>query len=404
MVSITESVRLGDQATGTHTSTINEPSVGVSSKAILVSGNWYASWSPDTGRTWRYLDPFTMFPATGAGFCCDQIVTYVPSVRLWVWFLQYSENRSGENVVRLAVSRTGGLGPWQWWDLAPTDLSPSWSGQWFDYPDLAVSKDHLWISLNLFAGQQWKRAVVVRYPLRQLSRARPVDRRHWSTTTVGSLRFTAGADRAMWFAGTVAYRGVLKLFRWDDAADDVTGWDVRVTPWNDRDYSSVCPDGTNWLHRLDDRITGAWRSGGRLGFLWSAGRATGRPHPFVRGAVVDETSLALVSEPDLWSANGAWAYPAAAPNRRGEIGLAAFYGGPPAFPTFSVGAWHEQQREWRTAAVAASTHSPPDRSWGDYITVRPHVRRPTSWVASGFSLQGGSSRRHIEPEVVTFRP
>ncbi len=53
--------------------------------------------------------------------------------------------------------------------------------------------------------------------------------------------------------------------------------------------------------------------------------------------------------------------------------------------------------------MAVSTHSPPDRSWGDYITVRPHIRRSTSWVVSGFSLQGGSSRRHIEPEVVTFR-
>jgi hypothetical protein len=403
MVNITGSLRLDDQATGTHTATINEPSVAVSSSSILVSGNWYASWSPDSGRSWRYLDPFTMFPATGAGFCCDQLVAYIPKVRLWVWFLQYSENRSGENIVRIAVSRTGGLGPWQWWDLAPTDLSPSWSGQWFDYPDMAVSDEHLWISLNLFAGQQWRRAVVVRYPLRQLARAQPVDRRHWSTTAVGSLRLTAGARSAMWFAGTVAHRGQLKVFRWDDAQDDVTGWDVRVTPWSDRDYASSCPDGTNWLDRLDDRVTGAWRAGGRLGFLWSAGRSAGRPHPYIRGAVLDEATLSLVAEPDLWSTNGAWAYPAATPNRRGTVGLAAFYGGPPAFPTFSVGAWDDKSAQWRTAAAATSTHAPPDRSWGDYVSIRPHLRRATSWVAVGYSLQGGTSRRHIDPEVVTFR-
>ncbi|USQ75531.1 hypothetical protein [Ornithinimicrobium cryptoxanthini] len=403
MVSITESLRLNDLATGTRTSTINEPSVAHSTRAILVTGNWYASWSPDAGRTWQHLDPFTLFPATGAGFCCDQLVLYVPKVRLWIWLLQYSENSSGENIVRLAVSRTGGLGPWQWWDLRPTDLSSSWSGQWFDYPDLAVSDDHLWVSLNLFAGNRWTRAVVVRYPLAQLSRAQPVDRRHWSTTSVGSLRFTAGAESTMWFAGTVAHRRQLRLHRWDDADDDVTSWDVPVTAWNDRDYTSACPDGTNWLLRQDDRITGAWRAGGQLGFLWAAGRAAGRPHPFIRGVVLDEESLELVHEPDLWSEQGAWAYPASAPHRRGAVGLAAVFGGPTAFPTFTVGTWDETAAQWRTTPVAASTHSPPDQSWGDYLTVRRHIRRSTSWIASGFSLQGGSSRRHIEPEVVTFR-
>ena len=34
-----------------------------------------------------------------------------------------------------------------------------------------------------------------------------------------------------------------------------------------------------WLSRADDRVTGGWRAGGRLGFLWSAGRSAGRPHP-----------------------------------------------------------------------------------------------------------------------------
>lgn len=403
MVSITESFRLNDQATGTRTSTINEPSVAHSSTAILVTGNWFASWSPDAGSTWQHLDPFTLFPSTGAGFCCDQMVLYVPKVRLWIWLLQYSENTNGENIVRLAVSRTGGLGPWQWWDLSPTDLSSAWSGQWFDYPDIEVSDDHLWISLNLFAGNQWTRAVVVRYPLRQLSRAQPVDRRHWSSTTVGSLRFTAGAESAMWFAGTIAHLGVLRLFRWDDAEDDVTSWDVQVSDWNNRDYSSACPDGTNWLDRLDDRVTGAWRAASRLGFLWSAGKSAGRPHPFIRGVVIDEESLELVHEPDLWSDQGAWAYPASAPHRRGGVGLAAFFGGPTTFPTFTVGAWDEPGAQWRTRSVATSTHSPPDQAWGDYITVRRHIRRSTSWLAAGFSLQGGSSRRHIEPEVVTFR-
>ena len=405
MVTLTSSARLDDRATGTQTGTINEPTVGCSSNALLVAGNWYASWSPDFGSTWQALDPFTQFPATAAGFCCDQVVTYVPSARLWIWFLQYSEDAGGENIIRLAVSRTGGRGPWRWWDVRPTDLSSSWRGTWFDYPDLQVSGKHLWLSLNLFAGERWQRSVVLRYPLAELSRAQPATRRHWSTTTVGSLRFVAGAQDAMWFAGTLVGRSALKLFRWDEDEESVQGWDVPVSPWSADwdDYSSRCPDGTPWLNRVDDRITGAWRAGGRLGFVWSAGRSASRPHPFVRTVVVDEASTTLLAEPDLWSESAAWAYPTTAPNRRGEVGLAAFYGGPSSYPAFAVGVWDEVQGSWQTKLADVSTHSPPDRSWGDYVTIRPHVRRPTSWVAAGYTLQGGRDRRHIEPVVVTFR-
>lgn len=403
MVSVSGRSRLDDAATGALTSTINEPSVAASSSSLLVTGNWYASWSADGGSSWTFLDPFTLFPATPGGFCCDQLATYVPRLGLWVWLLQYAEDSRGENVLRLAVSRQGGAGPWRWWDVAPTDLSGSWSGQWFDYPDLAVSDEHLWISVNLFAGRRWTRAVVIRYPLTQLSSARPVQRRHWSTTSAGSLRFTQGAQQTMWFASTLAFRSAVRLFRWDDTSERVQTWEISATGWNARDYDSLCPDGTPWLKRMDDRITAGWRSRGQLGFLWTAGRSAGRPHPFVRGVVLDEGSLDVVREPDLWSPTGAWAYPNASPNRPGDVGIAAYYGGPSAFPTFAVGAYDDEDNRWLTQAIATSTHSPPNESWGDYLTIRPHIRRWTSWVAVGATLQGGADRRHVEPEVVEFR-
>jgi hypothetical protein len=84
--------------------------------------------------------------------------------------------------------------------------------------------------------------------------------------------------------------------------------------------------------------------------------------------------------------------------------LAAFFGGGGGHPAHVVGILDERNGTWSTKRTAVSTHGPSQGKWGDYLTVQPHVRRPTSLVASGFTLQGGQDRRNIEPRVVVFRP
>jgi hypothetical protein len=405
MVTITGQWDLDDATTSTQTSTVGEPSVAASSTAMLVTGNWYASYSGDAGRTWTFVDPFTHFPTDRGRFCCDQLVHYSTRARLWVWLLQY-EAVGGANIIRVATSRTGAPGSWRWRDIAPTDIDPSWTGVWFDYPDLAESDGHLWISSNVYdTSDRWRRAVVFRYDMKELAKDGAANRRSWSTQSVGSLRLVAGAGDTMWFAGSDSVAGVVRLFAWPDASEQVATWSVRVSPWNDSDYASAGPGGGPWLSRVDDRITGAWRAGGRLGFLWTAGRnaAAGRPHPFIKAVTLDESTLAVVAEPDLWSATGAWAYPAAAPNRRGRIGLSAFFGGGTTQPAYAVGVLDQDTNTWSTAKVATSTDAPSNGKWGDYVVCRPHPRRPTSWVASGFTLEGGVDRRNIVPHVAVFR-
>ena len=58
---------------------------------------------------------------------------------------------------------------------------------------------------------------------------------------------------------------------------------------------------------------------------------------------------------------------------------------------------------WTTKVTATSTHSPLLGKWGDYVVCRAHPTRRTSWIASGFTLQGGQDRRNVEPRVVVFR-
>jgi len=417
MVTITKNIALADAATSTQTGGVGEPSAAASRTGMFVTGNWYASRSTDAGATWQFIDPFTEFPRNRGEFCCDQIVVWAPSQRLWIWLLQYSATSAGTNIFRVAVSRDTAPGTWHSWDVSPTDIDASWKS-WFDYPDMAISEKHLWISFNQYDTQdRWVRANVFRYELDALDdvvrgNTGALTRQQWTTTDHGSLKFVVGAGETMWWASNDVDADAVHVFAWPDATAAVESWAVKVSPWNGGDYSSAGPGNVPWLDRADDRVTAGWRrgatgdgsTGAQLGWLWTAGRGPGRPQPYVRAVTISEDTLHVVVEPDLWSANGAWAYPTAAPSGRGRIGMAAFFGGGATHPAHSVGALDPAGKAWTMKRTAVSTHGPRDGKWGDYLTIRPHPTRPTSWVASGFTLQGGQDRRNIEPRVVVFRP
>jgi hypothetical protein len=58
---------------------------------------------------------------------------------------------------------------------------------------------------------------------------------------------------------------------------------------------------------------------------------------------------------------------------------------------------------WETSLTATSTHGPPDQAWGDYLSCAAHHGNGAHWVAAGYTLRGGTSRRNIEPRYVRFR-
>lgn len=406
MVTIRANIALADAATGTQTSTVGEPSAAASRTGIFVTGNWYASRSDNLGETWTFVDPFSQFPQNRGAFCCDQLVLWAPKQKLWIWLLQYS--RSGaSNIFRVAVSADALT--WHTWDVTPTDLDATWTTAWFDYPDVELSDQHLWISYNQYdSNNHWLRAIVVRYPLTAVSAlangsTTPMPREHWATSEFGSLRLTTGATDTMWWASNDVGTSTLHVFGWPDDSASVEQWTVPVDPWSTDDYTSTTPGNGRWLSRCDDRVTGGWRVGEHLGWAWTSGRMADRPNPFIRAVTVNESDLSVVSQPDLWSPNGAWAYPAAAPSAKARVGLAAFFGGATDFPSHCVGVLDTTGTTWATTRVVASTHAPTDGKWGDYVTIRPHPRYPTSWIASGFTLQGGTSRSNVDPNVVVFR-
>ena len=401
-VRLIRNIGLGDAATSTQTSTVNEPTAAASGNNVFVTGNWFASQSTDGTVNWSLVDPFTKFPSAAGGFCCDQIILYEPSRDIWIWILQYIRS-GGTNIFRVAVCRGASFGSWYWWDFSPTALNASWTDMWFDYPDAAVSSNHLYITFNAFDNTaprpRWLRALVFKLPLNTLHDATSLGYQWWSTTTHGSLRLTQGALGSMFFASHNGGRQ-LRVFGWPDASNSIGTIDVTVGDWSAGPYSAPGPGGVEWLGRIDSRITGAWVSGTRAGFLWTAAARGGRPRPYVKGAVVDTVTRTLVEEPEIWNQSSAFAYPAACPNAAGVLGVSLFFGGGTRHPTHVVG--FRDGNEWRLVITRASTDGPSGGTWGDYLSCRRHAPGSSEWVASGFTLQGGTDRRNVEPQYVHF--
>jgi hypothetical protein len=398
-ITLVQNIGLDDAATSVRTSNVCEPSAAANDRQLMLTGNWFASTSTDGGAHWIYVDPFTRFPASAGGFCCDQVVLYNPRFRIWIWLLQYIATPNANNLFRLAVCRDTAFGSWYYWDFAPRNLNASWTTTWFDYPDMAFTNNNLLVTFNGFIGNAWQRAVVFRFPLATLAAGTSLGYNWWTTTSNGSLRLCRGAGSTMYF-GSHNSASQIRVFQWPDNAANITSTDVNVRAWTGGAYSAPGPGNVNWLVRADSRITGAWVGAGVIGFMWTANRDASHPLPYIRVARLNEGNKTLVDEPDIWSNNSAWAYPAAAPNSAGQVGISAFFGGGPRHPTHVVGV--RTATAWDTVVTATSTHGPADQSWGDYLSCVAHHSTASNWVASGYTLQGGTDRRNIEPRYVQF--
>ncbi|MEO7268202.1 MAG: hypothetical protein ABIW49_03225, partial [Knoellia sp.] len=392
---------LDDVATNDSTSTVGEPSVGVGGRGIFVTGNWYASRSTDAGSTWTHVDPFTTPPST-RDFCCDQVTLHDPERGVWIWILQYAKS-GGANVFRLAACSDADFaaGGWYWWDIAPTTLDGGWTNMWFDYPDAALTADNLFVTFNMFnSSDVWQRASVMRFPMDTIANRGTLVFDNWSTTDNGSLRLTQGAGDVMYW-GSHNSDSKLRLFSWRDGQNTLNWWDIGVQQYSTA-ISSTAPNGVDWLSRADTRITGATVGNGVITLMWTAGSGTNRPFAYCKAARINEQNKSVIDQPDLWSKSRAWAYPAACTNSSGTVGITAFYGGVDKEVGHIVGAWDDSANTWTTVYARLGSDSPNVAKWGDYLTIRRPSADAASWVAVGYTLEGGQTRTDIVPRVVNF--
>ena len=305
-------------------------------------------------------------------------------------------------MLRIAV-RSGAGGTWRFWNIRPTNVNAAWTNQWFDYNSAAISDNFLYVTSNLYTTgtNQWTRAVVLRIRFSDLLNTTPLPFQSFSTTSGGSLRCTLGAKSVMYF-GTHDSMTRLRLFTWPESSTSVTTSTITINRWdNSTPYSAKCRDGNDWMSRTDGRITAAWTGAGEIGFAWTSNKMAGRPFPFVRVVRINESTKAVIAQPDLWNNTSAFAYPDVCPNVNGVPAISLFFGGGPVFPTHVIGIL--DAGAWKLQGTRASTNAPSDGKWGDYITCRRRSPDDTSWIAAGYTLQGGADRSNIVPQFVHFR-
>lgn len=405
---------------------VAEPSVATNGDAVLITANWSAFLSTDGGKSFNMLDPYVKFgsPAVGNGFCCDQVATYDPRHDMAIWLLQGVQNTDG-NTIRILVSTGMNIkqDKWMAYDLNQEILGQgNWKQVWFDFPDLVVSSDYLYLTVNLFPVEGrldtlagFPESLVARVPLADLAAAKATHLDLVSLDDSFAPRVARGSTGTAYWATHGSDTSKLRVFSWPESSLDIHYESTTVEAWRDPGQpttSAVSTVGVDkahqrpWLARLDGRITAAWQANGRVGFAWSASQdpSNGYKQPHVRIAIVDPAHLkARPNQPNIWSDDVAFAYPSVAALPNGEVGIAVAYGGGKRFPSTAVGTLVGDQNQpdvtWDLITGLVGQNAPKCKNsdgswtycgfWGDYTSTVPFRSSNSdafaSWATIGFA-------------------
>ncbi len=396
--SVWQSIIIPDPPVGPRAS-VSEPSVAQHGDTILICGGWFAAVSLDGGQTWRFLDAGGIDPL----FLGDQGVIYSPAYDLWIWVFETSWDRTiNNNRIHILVANSVAMqeASIPWFDYvytAQTLGSPDHTR--LDYPNIALSDNYFWYSVNAKGGTRIGKTT--RHPLAALAAHESYTVRAFSDGF--SQVPTHGATTMMYLA--YEYSGTqTRLVTWPESADAPT--DVRLVthaayvPFAEGagGLHCVAPNGTNVCAADDTGVKTAWIANGVLGVLWDAPQGVSDlgvfPYPYIQGFRVHADTMTLIDEPYFYSSQAAVAYPGAAVNARGAVGINAFFGGGASFPSsfvligdeFSTGPFGFDTHVTRIGkdAPSATTTS----VWGDFLTARKDGDLGKSFVGIGFTLQG----------------
>jgi hypothetical protein len=355
-------------------STVAEPSGGATADGIIfATANWTAAYSTDGGSTFHQLNPTTIFPSDAVGYCCDQIVQYVPSIDRFVWFLQGNGYRLA--MASPAAIQTYGGNAWTYWNLTPDIFGACTS---FDYPDLAVGNKYLYMSWdagkNCNGGFQVARTSLAGI---QAGGTITIEFTHPSDAPMawGSHLTQDTGDEVFWAGHN--NNSNMRVFSLKEG-DGFYSWrDVGISSWANNAPTSLTPDGQDWLAKNfngpggnsfpRNGVIGATRSGNELWFAWTAGTDDHFHQAHVEMVQLDlSNSFHKDQQVQIWNNDYAFAYPALATNVcTGEVGLSFEYGGNSTYyENHVVGFWGDYLAYITTGSDVGTNR------FGDYVSIR----------------------------------
>jgi len=397
----------------------DEPSVSNNGSAVFYTGNWYAAESPDSGLNWTYIDPVARFPTADGGFCCDQNTIYDPVNNITIWELLYLPVRTGptagNNRVRLAVANgQAGVNSnvWHTFDITTTDVAAP-TGSWLDYPQLGLSQNNLFLTLNGFQGPTTDpgcysstsqciqvNSYAVRMPLTSLAGTGMLPiltyTSHCLAFCLDTLTPVQQVQSTMYLGahggGAVPDTTILRVLEWPDSSNvapvphDVA--DAAFTYMQGLGDGTCFASGFNLCARDDSRVKAGWLKTGELGFVWDARQDGSFPYPYIRAARVSLPGYSLIQDFTIAFQTEAAIYPNIAVNTRGGLGLTfTDAGGTAPFPRADIGIWDDLTPPWEMMLLASGVGVNQGPWWGDYLTIRPASGTGNSWVATGYTVQ-----------------
>jgi hypothetical protein len=373
----------------------NEPSVGNAGPIVFVTSNWDAAYSTNAGSTFTFVNPYTTFPSIDGGFCCDQTAIYASAQDAMIWQLQYIYSAmTGKNTYRIAFAPANSVAfsGWCYYDFNPAFFGVQNPGAKFDYPDVSLSNNYVWYQTRIFSDNGFVGTLIFRIHIAEAVACQntSVD---WVITD--SSHFTVslakGAQSTMYFFvhnGTSSER----VYTWAEGTLNYSWNDFNVSTWADAARSCPWPiatggDGRNWCggqNNPNNISRTSWVSGGVIGTMWGASQDGSHPFPYIRVVRINESTKALINEPDIWNGSAAWIYPSVSIDARGHLGGVAFFGGGSSYPSLVTLIWDDFSAApppWESYFVVTSVAG--DVNWGDYSTARANGVNVNTWVGTG---------------------
>jgi hypothetical protein len=405
---------------GINGSTVAEPSGAVGGGVIFVTANFYAAYSVNGGASFTKLDPTTIFPNDNVGLCCDQIVQYVPSIDRFIWLLQGTDasavqQPNGQRIAAASPAQiiSGGGKAWTYWDLTPGVFGEP-TGTGFDYPDLSVGDNYLYMSWDVGwpgcpkgcnSGHEVARSLLSQIKAGGtigIDYTTPSD----SSSAWGAHLMQDTGNEIFWAGQQNNSSQSLLVFSLAEGSNTYFWRTVGVSSWSTSGISSITPDGQDFLNKLSGfpgtAVIGATRSANQLWFAWSAGTDKNFQQPHVEMVALDRNNnFNVLQHVQIWNNSYAFAYPALATNAcSGEVGLSLQYGGNKTFyENHVVGFWGDFLVFITTDSSVGTTR------FGDYVSIRQDSTAKLQGAyfdAFGFGLDKTTSGTQTDTRYVVF--
>lgn len=399
----------------TFTGTPPDMSGAMRDNVVWMTGNTFAALSTDGGITFTALNPTTIFPSAPTrdaagnlldnGLCCDQVIQYAPSIDRFIWLLQFCGTAAasggsclnGINKLLIAsaspadiIKYSGDQRAWTSWNF--TSGLFNLGNTTMDYPDMSIGTNFLYVSSDAVGAG----LLVFRIPLSEIQNGGTIN-----------INFTNPSDSAVAYGGhvsqntgdTVFWAGhnstsQMRVFSWSENSGQYSWRDININSWQNSNYTSTCPDGTDWLNFLagfpGSAVIGATRrfGGGLFGgpdsevwLAWTAASGGGFTHPHVQIVQIDTSNWSVTNQWQIWNPDHAFAYPCLATNSNQEVGISLGWGGGNKyFASHAVGILGDFVVWFSEASDAAINR------WGDYVTVRQASPKSSLYAAVGYSV------------------